>query len=672
MDDAQESSIQPGTSVTLVGLKSAPQLNGMVGRVIRLDVETGRWQVDLGEEGIKALRPDNLIPEDGDLGHSRGRTNRRRIVEPRDDAAPGDLIRRLLQDGSDDGEREPQDAEWDDEQRLHEGRIGGEEEENGGDLYDPEEEVGDQPPLEEEAENNTQWSDDEEDRGEYGREEERGDYGGEEDIDFEGTRQFDGDEDTMRSGGGQGEEAPPGVQDAVRVETDSACRGSPPPAATATAQAVGADSEEFAKYSVRELKDWLAARAVDIPLGVTEKGELVDLCKRSLHLPVRPPASQSRQPSGRRAERHKRSHRQRDMNNHEPSTTSTPAAMPVQQPLSRPPTPVGYWSAAPAWSGGFHPPPPPPGAFGFPFGGPPLYGPPPGGGYGPGLYRPPSGPGPVPLVTRPPQSREEAVARAEERLRFNQPSEDSLATIARFVQDHRLCDEVELGLRLINPDQSRCITSNPSVLGRLRDTGDPNEAVLWELHHMDPDAEAIVRTLLVSGRRERDGQGVHHKDHGTDGSRRRSRSGRHRRREGCGSRSRHRRRHDAGSGRSHDLRAPPGQHSVPRTAVASTRGGVWGSPDRGSKRDGRDIETWLVGLDQGRGAMLRYLPALRREFGELPALAATVLPKPTSSSVVGCIDPSLWEALGVDALGHRLLLAKGIVALSKSERHARP
>lgn len=63
--------------------------------------------------------------------------------------------------------------------------------------------------------------------------------------------------------------------------------------------------------------------------------------------------------------------------------------------------------------------------------------------------------------------------------------------------------------------------------------------------------------------------------------------------------------------------------------------------------------------------MIRYLKPLQDEFGDLPSLTATVLPNPVSSSVVGQIDPALWDALGVDALGHRLLLAKGIVALSK-------
>lgn len=74
-----------------------------------------------------------------------------------------------------------------------------------------------------------------------------------------------------------------------------------------------------------------------------------------------------------------------------------------------------------------------------------------------------------------------------------------------------------------------------------------------------------------------------------------------------------------------------------------------------------------MGLDGGRGAMSRYLQPLQDEFGDLSSLTATVLPKPVSSSVVGQIDPSLWEALGVEALGHRLLLAKGILKLSKTK-----
>lgn len=81
-----------------------------------------------------------------------------------------------------------------------------------------------------------------------------------------------------------------------------------------------------------------------------------------------------------------------------------------------------------------------------------------------------------------------------------------------------------------------------------------------------------------------------------------------------------------------------------------------------------DFETWLSGLDNGRGALLCYLPALKQEFAAFEALQETLLPKPTAgTSVVGRIDPVLWEAVGVEIMGHRLLLARGIMKLCEEQ-----
>lgn len=77
------------------------------------------------------------------------------------------------------------------------------------------------------------------------------------------------------------------------------------------------------------------------------------------------------------------------------------------------------------------------------------------------------------------------------------------------------------------------------------------------------------------------------------------------------------------------------------------------------------LKRWLEQLDEGRGALLKYLDALLREFGTLQEVATAMLPEPLNSSLVGHIDPSFYEALGVKALGHRLCFAKGIVALNK-------
>lgn len=111
-------------------------------------------------------------------------------------------------------------------------------------------------------------------------------------------------------------------------------------------------------------------------------------------------------------------------------------------------------------------------------------------------------------------------------------------------------------------------------------------------------------------------------------------------------------------------RAEPAQPAAARFGGAESNGGVWGSPGQGSGDD-ESLRSWLFDLDSGRGALERYLEPLCRKYGSLDALRATLLPEPISPSVVGRVDPSLWEALGVASLGHRLLLSKGIVALAE-------
>lgn len=62
---------------------------------------------------------------------------------------------------------------------------------------------------------------------------------------------------------------------------------------------------------------------------------------------------------------------------------------------------------------------------------------------------------------------------------------------------------------------------------------------------------------------------------------------------------------------------------------------------------------------------MRYLPALRREFAGLQELAGALVSSPgEGKSVLSCIEPTVFQTLGIESLGHRLLLAKGIVALA--------
>jgi len=63
--------------------------------------------------------------------------------------------------------------------------------------------------------------------------------------------------------------------------------------------------------------------------------------------------------------------------------------------------------------------------------------------------------------------------------------------------------------------------------------------------------------------------------------------------------------------------------------------------------------------------MLHFLEPLRLEFGSLAQVAAAYSAEKAAGgvSVVACVDPLLFEALGVTSLGHKLMLAKGVAAL---------
>lgn len=347
-----------------------------------------------------------------------------------------------------------------------------------------------------------------------------------------------------------------------------------------------------------------------------------------------------------------------------------------------------------------------------------------------------------------PASREDAITKAEELLKRRQPNEDMQETIRRFAKEHRLADEVELGLRLLGDEPVRRLLGSPTLRGRIREASDPHEAMLREMVLVDAEVEAIVRALMGKGGKERkekkeDKEKKHRKHHSeshkeshkeSHRERRRSRSRHGRRRTGGEeekSSHRHRHRHSnghssrdpaasssappqssGGGGGHHERSSRHGEdrhrrHSSSTAAGGAARGGVWGAPEEEPELSaprpksaavaaqvampksggsllprpksaglppppqqqplqGQSLEEWVRGLDGGRGAMLKYFPAIESEFGDFSALAATVLPQQKGGSVVGWIDACLWDALGVEALGHKLTLAKGIVALSKS------
>jgi len=295
------------------------------------------------------------------------------------------------------------------------------------------------------------------------------------------------------------------------------------------------------------------------------------------------------------------------------------------------------------------------------------------------------------------------MALAERRLATARPNQDTLQVIDRFVREFRLGDEVELGLRLIPPDKVRHLIGSPELRRRVRDAADRPDAILVELGRLDAEVEGIAR-VLMAGRakkrrrsdKEKEKEREKHRSRNAGGDdakrksrRSRSRSRRRRRRDSpapADDRGRGRRRADDGRRADVDRDRRHGErhggegdrHRKSRKTEAPRReapSGVWGSPGRGDPLGGvarkaaggdLELERWVMDLDSGRGVFRRYLEPLQREFGELTALAASVLPKPVGNSVVGFIDASVWPALGVEALGHKLTLAKGIVALAQS------
>lgn len=78
----------------------------------------------------------------------------------------------------------------------------------------------------------------------------------------------------------------------------------------------------------------------------------------------------------------------------------------------------------------------------------------------------------------------------------------------------------------------------------------------------------------------------------------------------------------------------------------------------------QELREWLAKLDGGRGALLQYFEVLCREFdADLRQLAAMKLDKPATVGFVERVDSNLFEVLGVKQMGHRLLMAKGVVGL---------
>lgn len=244
-----------------------------------------------------------------------------------------------------------------------------------------------------------------------------------------------------------------------------------------------------------------------------------------------------------------------------------------------------------------------------------------------------------------------------------------------------LSKEVGLGLKMLSAEAIYHITA----IRFPKDANlNPQDLVLWEMRRVDPEAEATTRALLNCeaapasskhrrrrrSRNRRRRKSTKHKDKQSLRDTAKKRRARHMRGETSRSRSPKEVGMEPPRGpQKHPSPAPQHDKSGASSSAAhldstSSRESVSGSQEEGEcDKDKEDLWAWLMQLDSGRGALEQYFQPLCQEFGHLDAVKAALLLEPSSPSIVDRVDPSFFKALGVASLGHRLCLAKGIVAL---------
>lgn len=61
--------------------------------------------------------------------------------------------------------------------------------------------------------------------------------------------------------------------------------------------------------------------------------------------------------------------------------------------------------------------------------------------------------------------------------------------------------------------------------------------------------------------------------------------------------------------------------------------------------------------------MMKYSEALHREFSSISELSAAIV-DPTAKGLK-VVEPSLWETLGIQTLGHKLFFSQGLKNLQQ-------
>lgn len=708
--------LTPGQSVRLRDLANAATLNGLVGTLLQRDEKTGRWQVDLGQHGVKALLPKNLVLESAE-------------EEDEEDQVPGNLIGRLLGSDQDEGPTTKQSDEFDDidaiaegidedhilDEALDEGELEAEQEDIAPEEPEPEDAEDAEPvDAELEADEEMKEAEPEEAEPEEGELEEgeveegdpdeaHFDEAEPDDEHFDDAGPDEVDPDEVLDPPDQEEEH----HDGTSTQGQEAFDPEEPPE-----KPVDVDEEppDFAKMSVKELKAFLQVRGVRIPAWVTEKSDLLSLVKDSAHLPIRPPEAQKEKEEAKKKEEETTAQQKPAEEEKQPEQTpdSTNKGG-VPSPPWQPPGGGGWSYSAPRANV------PNMANLGGGFGWPPMWGgcpaPPifPQHGFQPWVRPagapmfPPRAPYPAPAATAvpaarpawPPKSVEDAVFYRDHRLRTIRMDERVREKLRHFCKKHHFSREVEHGLRMLNELTANSILSDHSLSAKLEKSADPHDTLLAELDRRDK-ATATVMRWLVPAKAQRNPE-----PRQSASRSRRSRS-RRRRRRSTPPRSPPKRSSPKRTERRSPMRRnpPPGRPPTPPRArrrkdksptspppgsfvpAPSSKQGIFRSPtpspssppaaaqstntvyeEEAPEEAENEVREWLRGLDSGRGALVIYTKAITEEFGGVPALSACILPEHPKGSVIGRIEQSLWEALDVKSLGHRLLLAKGILKL---------
>ena len=91
------------------------------------------------------------------------------------------------------------------------------------------------------------------------------------------------------------------------------------------------------------------------------------------------------------------------------------------------------------------------------------------------------------------------------------------------------------------------------------------------------------------------------------------------------------------------------------------------APKRNRSTKG-DFAKWLLDIAP-RGTLMPYVTAIHREFYHISELLHLVIkPHEAGQPVLNCLEPAVWDTLGIQKVGHRMLFARGVLALHSSRQ----